>query len=104
MSRSFTIVDVKSKHKNVKCQDCLGGRYLSETPNSAVRKAAQKVCQQYDMKKECSMDITIKETTRGGRGKEYKYRVTRRRSDFIVSRGGNEICFKFEMDVKSLNQ
>jgi hypothetical protein len=99
MSRSFTIVDIKGIKKG---QECLGGRYLSEQPSSAAKKAAQKVCQACGVKGVCSLVISVRETTRGGNGKVYTYKASREKSDKVVVRNGVEIHYKYQFFVKSM--
>ena len=102
--RSFTIVSVSSSKGKVKGKANLGGRFLSSTPSSAARKAGSQVCRSSKIKGQCSLVITIKETTRGSAGKEFKYSVKRMKvnNPEVVMRDGQEVVYKYTTKVKSL--
>lgn len=101
--RSFTVLSVSSKGKS-KGKDNLGGRFLSTTPSGAARKAASQVCRNSRVKGQCSLVVSIKETTRGSSGKEFKYSVKRVKvkDPQVVVRDGLEIVYKYTTKVKAL--
>jgi len=101
--RSFTIVSVNSKGKE-KGMSNLGGRFLSTTPSGAARKAGSQVCRNSKIRGRCSLVVTVKETTRGSSGKEFKYSVKRLKLDNPepVMRGGIEVVYKYVTKVKAL--
>ena len=101
--RSFTIILVTSKGKS-KGKSNLGGRYLSSTPSGSARKAGSQVCRNSKMKGQCSLVITIKETTRNSSGKEFKYSFKRVKlnNPEPVMRGDEEIFYKYTTKVKSM--
>ena len=101
--RSFTIISVSSKGK-AKGSSNLGGRFLSTTPAGAARKASSQVCRNSKIKGQCSLVISVKETTRGSSGKEFNYSVKRVKlsNPQIVMRGNEEIIYKYTTKVKSL--
>jgi hypothetical protein len=101
--RSFTVVAVSVKGKD-KGKNSLGGRFLSSTPSSAARKASTQLCRSLNMKGQCSVMVTLKETTRGSSGKEFKYNVKRVKlsSPEVVMRDGKEVVYKYTTKVKSM--
>jgi len=101
--RSFTVVSVSSQGKS-KGKSNLGGRFLSTTPAGAARKAASQVCRNSRIKGQCSLVVSIQETTRGSAGKEFKYSVKRIKvkDPQVVVRDGLEIVYKYTTKVKAL--
>ena len=93
MSRSFTICEINDRAVSD------GGRYLSNSPSGAARKAGNRVMKKRNIN---SVKICVCEITRGGLGKEYAYRVKRVRADEEVMRGGVPVLYKFKTTVKSL--
>jgi len=102
--RSFTVVSVKTSDGKEKGKSNLGGRFLSSTPSGASRKAATRVCRESKIKGQCSLVVTVRETTRGSLGKEYSYRVNRikLRNPDVVMRDGKEVVYKYTTKVKAL--
>ncbi len=98
--RSFTIVKIVSSKDNKKI-NYTGGRFLSETPSSAARKAFSKAFH-YKNGKINSMKVTIRETTQDSNHKEYKYRVTRKPHETTIKRGKEEITYNFITKVKAM--
>lgn len=101
--RSFTIISVISKGK-AKSSSNLGGRFLSTTPAGAARKAGSQVCRNSKIKGQCSLVITVKETTRGSSGKEFKYSIKRVKlnNPQSIMRGKEEVVYKYVTKVKAL--
>jgi hypothetical protein len=56
-----------------------GGRYISKTPYQAASKAARLLFQESG--KKAPIRFTLKETTRGSDGKEFKYTATKSKLD-----------------------
>jgi hypothetical protein len=102
--RSFTIVSVKTSRGKEKGNANLGGRFLSSTPSGAAKKAATRVCRDSKIKGQCSLVISIRETTRNSSGKEHSYRVNRIRlsSPQVIVRDGQEVVYKYTTKVKAL--
>ncbi len=101
--RSFTVVSVTLKGKS-KGSSHLGGRFLSSSASGAARKAATQVCRNSRVKGQCEVKVTLKETTRGSSGKEYKYSVKRvkLRTPQVVVRDDVEVVYKYTTRVKAL--
>lgn len=101
--RSFTVVSVKTSSGKEK-EKALGGRFLSSTPSGAARKAATRVCRESNIKGQCSLVVTVKETTRGSLGKEHSYRVNRvkLRNPDVVMRDGQEVVYQYTTKIKAL--
>ena len=60
-----------------------GGRYLSQFPHNAAKKAASQLFKKGETGKK---KITLRETTRGSSGKIYHYNVKRIRSPVTITR------------------
>lgn len=88
MSRSFGVVGIDKLSHSV---------FHSQTPISAAAKAFNSSC---GNRGKCSKVINVIDNETH---KQYKYKVTRRRSDKNVVLGGKTVNFKFEVGVKSLN-
>lgn len=99
MSRSFT---VDSAHRMGKKLRVSGGRYLSDTPAAAAKKAFSKICQAKNIKGPCSMKIHIHETTAGSDKKEYAYKVSRVSDRKEVERGNEVVVYRYSIKVKSI--
>ncbi len=99
--RTFTVVAVRSSSK-VKGKANEGGRFVSRTPAGAARKAGSRICRESKIKGQCSLAITLRETTRGSNHKEYTYSVKRVKDPVTVERDGQEITFNYKTQVKSM--
>lgn len=95
MSRSFTICEINDRAVSE------GGRFLSNTPAGAARKAGNRVMRK---RKVNSVKICVREVSRGGLGKEYAYRVKRVRVNEEVMRGGVPIFYEFKTMLKALKK
>jgi hypothetical protein len=100
--RSFTITKVVTHKGHVKGKENLGGRFVSRTPAGAARKAASQICRASKTKGQCTLNVHLRETTRGGKGKEYSYSVKRVVDPTTVVRDGVEITFRYRTQVKAL--
>jgi len=98
--RSFTIESIQ-KYKSGKV-NYVGGRFLSETPSAAARKAFTKAYHHLHSKGPLSLKVCMRETTRGSVKKEYTYRVTRKSEKVEVERNGETIVYNFTTKIKSL--
>lgn len=99
MSRSFTIESVKRGNKSIKID---GGRYLSESPMAAAKKAFSQACRFEGAKGKCSMTISIKETTAGSNKKIYTYKASRVIENKQVERDGIMINYKYATKIHSV--
>jgi hypothetical protein len=77
--RSFTLV---SAAKRAGCTTKgLGGRFINKTPSEAARKAFSDLCRIKRIRGVCTLFVTIKDTTKGGKkyGKLYTYKLQRQK-------------------------
>jgi hypothetical protein len=95
--RSFSILDVETN--SGKKKDHGEGRYISSTPRGAASKAATKLCREH--KGECSLIVTIRETTQGSQHKHYQYKIKRVHDPRTVVRNGIEIEYQYRIDIHS---
>jgi hypothetical protein len=99
--RSFTIVSAATAKGHLKGKANLDGRYISRTPAGAARKAAGQICRNSRVKGQCTLKITMRETTRGSKGKDYAYVVKRIKDPVTVERDGVEITYNYRTEVKA---
>ncbi len=97
--RSFTTV---SAHRGSKNLNLSGGRYISDTPVAAAKKAFSQIVQTNDFRGKVSLKITIKETTRGSAHKEYTYKVSKVPEITEVDLNGTIVRYTFTTKVKAL--
>ncbi|NBU33709.1 hypothetical protein EB118_05345 [bacterium] len=101
MSRSFT---VESVYRSGTRKSFSGGRYISDTPSGAAKKAFSQAYKSLrDKSGRVSLEINIRETTRGSLGKTFSYRVTRVYDPVEVYRKGELITYDYTTKIKSLN-
>lgn len=97
--RSFTVIAIKKSGRSVKID---GGRYISKTPSSAVRKAFSQYYRQHKKSGQFSLEIHIKETTQNSSGKTFKYKVLKVKDPKDISRGKEIIHYEYTTKVKAL--
>lgn len=107
--RSFTVQTLTKENQPIELTDKDVRRYFSKTPAGAARKAAGYVCKKkYPEENDCTIGISMKESTKGSSQKEYPYIATRKLSEKDVPfKGGNgnvTIPFKWSMTLKSLRK
>jgi hypothetical protein len=102
MKRSFTVEKAYKGNKKLKFT---GGRYISENPASAVKKAFSKILIDINAKSKSknSMVIYMKETTQGSTNKIYKYKVSKIFKESQIKIGDKTIIHKFVTKVVSMN-
>lgn len=110
--RLFTVLRVYNQEG--KEESITGGKFHSNTPAGAARKAANQACKQlYANQDDCSIDIYIKENVKSTKetGKEYGYHATRSLDNKEVPFKTNtedkksvSIPFKYKMILKSIKQ
>lgn len=93
MSRSFTVEQIKIGKKTYSPED--GGRYISDTPSSAAKKAYSKFCE----KGKCK--IVMRETTSGSQKKTYAYNSKRVKDPVEVMHGKVAVVHNYRTEVKS---
>jgi hypothetical protein len=100
MSRSFTIEGIqKTKGGRVNYTE---GRFISETPAGAAKKAFSKAYHSINATGPLSLKIKIRETTQGSMHKTYDYRVTKKAEKVELERNGEMITYNFTTKVKSI--
>ena len=67
--RTFKVVDVR-KHGGCDTK-FKGGRFVSRTASGAARKAFNALCRVKKIRGKCTLVVVMKETTKGGAGKQY---------------------------------
>jgi len=98
--RSFTITSVKKLNgAKVNYED---GRYISENPSGAARKAFSKAYNFLNIKGPLSLKIEIRETTQGSLHKLYNYRITKKTEKIEVEKNGVIVTYNFTTKVKSI--
>lgn len=99
MSRSFTVEKVEnSKGKVMKTS---GGRYMSANAQCAAKKALTKACK--GKRGKCSLKISMRETTRGSKGKVFTYdcgRVKLTKPKVLKLKDGKSYTIKYKTTCK----
>ena len=75
--RSFTLVGAS---KTAQCKTKgYGGRFINKTPAEAARKAFSDLCRVKNIRGVCTLYVTMRDTTSGGKlkGKLYSYKLQR---------------------------
>ena len=102
--RSFTVATIKSPGKKSRSRKSMeGGRFIAKTPSAAARKAVTAACRGRKAGGQCTFTVKIRETTQGGKGKNFEYRVKRVKDPVTVVHDGEEIVHNYRSIVKSLN-
>ena len=100
--RSFTVVRAIDKYGKKKGSANLRGRFRSKTPVGAAKKSFTRICNKSAIKGQCSMNITIQETTRGSKHKEFSYHLIRKRSPTMIQHGSRQVVHRYKNTAKSL--
>jgi hypothetical protein len=100
--RSFTVVRVIDKYGKKKGSANLHGRFRSKTPVGAAKKSFTRICNKSAIKGQCAMNISVQETTRGSKHKEFSYKIIRKRSPTLVQHGKKQVVHRYKNIAKSL--
>lgn len=73
--RSFKVHSV-SKHENIETK-YKGGRYIARDAAGAAKKAFNQLCRVKRIKGQCTLNISVRETTRNSKNKIYSYTAKR---------------------------
>jgi hypothetical protein len=94
--RSFTIIRIKSNSKGKKTKE--GGRYISQTPSGAAKKAFNQECKSSKIRGQCTLLIILRETTQGSKKKLYRYYMKRIKlaKPIILEKDGNKIKIQYK--------
>ena len=101
--RSFTVVGV-GKQSGCKTK-FHGGKYVSKSASGAARKAFSELCRVKKIRGVCTLVISIRETTQGGKGKVYTYKLNRHKLKKPIIRfegTDNEYVILYGVSEKSL--
>jgi len=103
--RSFTVATIKSPGKKSRSRKSAeGGRFIASTPSAAARKAVTAACRGRKAGGLCTFTVEMHETTQGGKGKNFKYKIKRVKDPVTVIHNGEEIVHNYRSVVKSLNK
>lgn len=97
MPRTFTVNCVYSS--TGRKLSFTGGRYVSEIPANAARKAFSQLTQ--NKKGRVSLEIYLRETTQNSSHKVYKYKVSRINKKTEVNHNGTTVVYKYITKVKA---
>ena len=102
MSRTFT-VDAVTRGCSQKVRFNDTGRYVSDTPIGAAKKAFTQICRKLNKcKGRMTLHYTIRETTEGSAGKLYSYIGRKEFDEKTVIRDGKPITYKYNVKTKSV--
>lgn len=81
------------------------GRYVSSSPVGAAKKAFNKLCRVKKILGRCNMVVTVKETTQGSKGKEYHYKLLRKKLAVprVIKRNNVEFVVEYEVTAHSVD-
>jgi hypothetical protein len=102
--RSFKVVDVR-KHSGCETK-FRSGRFISRTPVGAARKAFNDLCRVKKIRGVCTLHVVVKDTTKGSKGKEYCYKLQRRKlkQPLVMMKGtNNQYTIEYSVDAKSVS-
>jgi len=94
--RSFTVVDA-ARSDGCKTKFAVkgsGGRYISKDPEGAARKAFSRLCHRKRIRGQCSMIITVEETTQGSESKRWTYKLNREKLATPIELKGRKIEYR----------
>ena len=77
---------------------------IYRNPVSAAKKAFNKFCRQKKIKGVCTLNVTVKETTQGSKGKEFTYKLHKKLKEPLIMMEGtnNEYVIEYTVEAKSL--
>lgn len=99
MSRFFTIENMYRGNSHLRFS---GGRYHSETPAGAAKKAFSQFYRHYKPTGRVSIVVHMRETTQESAKKIYKYRVTRVVDPVEFELNGETVIRNYTTTVKAL--
>jgi len=100
--RSFTVVDARRVDGCATKFKVKGdtGRYLSNDARGASKKAFTTLCRIKRIRGQCALVITMKETTQGSAGKEFTYKLLRKKLETPIVL--DDRTYEYETVVKSV--
>lgn len=99
MSRTFTVEAVYRNGRKVRFD---GGRYISDSPSSATRKAFTQASRHIGATGKLSLEIHIRETTQASSHKTYKYKVSRVQNQTEANWIDDSVVFKYTTKVRAI--
>jgi hypothetical protein len=103
--RSFTVVNA-TKRGACKTKFGTGGLYKSRTPVAAAKKAFNELCRTKRIRGVCTLFITVRETTRDSKKKEYVYKLIRNKLKKPILLEGNNGTYSinYKSQAKSVSK
>lgn len=99
MSRTFTIEAIYRNGRKIRFD---GGRYVSDTPSGAARKAFTQAYRHTGATGRLSLEVHIRETTQGSSHKTYRYNVSRVANSTEAGWINEDVTFKYTTKVRAL--
>ena len=95
--RSFTVL---SAYKHGGCETkSHGGRYVSNSPLGAAKKAFNELCRVKRIRGRCTLVLEMRETTSGSAKKTYRYRLKRNKLKNPITLEGKSGTYKIEYNI-----
>lgn len=103
--RSFTVINA-TKSGACKTKFGSGGLYKSRTPVGAAKKAFNELCRTKRIRGVCTLYITVRETTRDSKKKEFVYKIKRNKLKNPVLLEGNKgmYAIEYQSHAKAVNK
>lgn len=101
--RSFTLIKMKTRQKIKSKED---GRYISKTVEGAAKKAFMRECRRSKIRGQCTIFITLRETTQGKTKYIYKYKMKRikLKTPLIIFKNGTKIKIQYKVEGKRIKK
>lgn len=101
--RSFTVINA-TKGGSCKTKYGSGGLYKSRTPVSAAKKAFNELCRTKRIRGVCTLFITVKETTRNSKHKEFVYKIKRNKlkNPILLTGAKGTYTIEYQSHAKSV--
>ena len=99
--RTFTVVSVK-KSTTKRALTGVGGRFTGKTARSAASKMLSKLCREKKIKGQCTLIITVREITRGGKSDVSVYKGKRVKSPVKVKYGNKTITHNYKNKISKV--
>ncbi len=97
--RSFTVDAIYRSGRKTRVS---GGRYMSESPSGAAKKAFSQAYRQMRTKGRLTLEVHVRETTQGSAHKVFKYKVSKVNESTEVELNGETVVFKYQTKSKSM--
>ena len=103
--RSFTVINA-TKSGACKTKFGSGGLYKSRTPVAAAKKAFNELCRTKRIRGVCTLFITVRETTRDSKKKQFVYKIRRNKLKNPILLEGNKgtYAIEYQSQAKAVNK